>query len=74
MSIWLKCYINDPTNAAVCNTVKEAWHTCFASVLGNPDRHPRQIMQTYCDGFGISEDQLEEELDWDTWSQNSTTK
>ena len=47
--------------------IEMAWLQRWTDRLGNPTRLPRKVMKAYLDDMDISEDVLDDQMDWDCW-------
>ena len=52
--------------------VETAWLQRWKEKLGNPSRLPRKVMRAYIDYMDISEDVLDQQMDWECWPVNDT--
>ena len=70
MALWLKKYLENTTNASTCAKVEEEWMEKYTEKLGTSKYTPRQVMATYLENMAMDVDQLDLELDWETWDDD----
>lgn len=66
IALYIDRYVKDITNNERAN-IESRWIDKWKAKLGQPARTPRQVMQTYCDNFNITPDDLDQAMDWDCW-------
>ena len=66
IALYIDRYVKDITDNERAN-IESRWIDKWKAKLGQPARTPRQVMQTYCDNFNITPDDLDQAMDWDCW-------
>ena len=66
MALFLEKYNKSMTNADR-DKIETAWLQRWKEKLGNPSRLPRKVMKAYIDYMDISEEVLDQQMDWDCW-------
>ena len=70
MALHLGKYIDDGMDPTVIADCEKRWLEKFRQHLGTPTRTPRQVLKAYCEATNLSEDQIEDEMDWMCWDAN----
>ena len=47
--------------------LESAWQQRWQERLGNPTRLPRKVMMTYLENMDITQEVLDEQMEWDCW-------
>jgi len=71
MALFLEKYNKSMSNADR-DKVEAAWLQRWREKLGNPSRLPRKVMRAYIDYMDISEDVLDDQMDWECWPVDDT--
>ena len=71
IALFLDKYNKSMTNADR-EKVETAWLQRWKEKLGNPSRLPRKVMRAYIDYMDISEDVLDQQIDWECWPEEDT--
>ena len=71
MALFLNKYNKSMTNVER-DKVETAWLHCWKEKLGNPSRLPRKVMRAYINYMDISEDVLDQQINWECWPEEDT--
>jgi hypothetical protein len=66
-ALCLDRYMKHNLSKSTRDVVEKEWLAHWKECLGNPNRTPRQVMQTYMEDLDITIAHLDEEMDWDCW-------
>jgi hypothetical protein len=72
-AICLKRYMKHNLSALVRDAIEKDWLAKWKERLGNPDRTPRQVMCAYVEDLDITVALLDNEMEWDCWTDDAPT-
>ena len=67
IALFIDRYTKQNLNSTDKDRLEQQWLTRWKDKLGMPARTPQQVMRTYCDFNNITEDFLDEAMDWECW-------
>jgi hypothetical protein len=72
-AICLERYMKHDLSASVRDTIEKDWLARWKERLGNPDGTPHQVMRAYVEDLDITVASLDNEMEWDCWTDNAPT-
>ena len=70
LGLFISRYTKEDLTAADRDAIEQQWLKRWKDKLGMPARTPRQVMRTFCDSNNITEDFLDQAMDWDCWPES----
>ena len=70
IALFIDRYTKQDLSATDKDALEQQWLKRWKEKLGMPARTPRQIMRTYCDTQNITEDLLDQAMDWECWPES----
>jgi hypothetical protein len=70
ITLFLDRYTKQELSATNKDNIEQQWLTRWKDKLGMLAHTPRQIMRTYCDANNITEDFLDQAMDWECWPES----
>jgi hypothetical protein len=67
VALFVDRYTKADLSAADRSDIEQRWLSCWKEELRRPARMPRQVMRTYCETYNISEDNVDQAMDWECW-------
>ena len=68
MAIWVGKYFSSLNNATLCAQIEDNWIATHSNALGDKPIRPSPVMKTYMENLDMDLEQIDSELDWDTWA------
>jgi hypothetical protein len=68
MALCLECYMKGHLSDAAWDSIESDWINQWKECLNNPHHKPHQVLCTYLEDIDLSEDALDDQLDWDCWA------
>ncbi len=67
VALFVNRYTKAYLSAADRSDIKQRWLSRWKEELRRPARTPRQVMRTYCETYNISEEDVDQAMDWECW-------
>ncbi len=67
VALFVDWYTKADLSAADHSNIEQCWLSRWNEELCRPARTPRQVMRTYCQTYNISEDDVDQAMDWECW-------
>jgi hypothetical protein len=72
-AICLEWYMKHDLSALVRNAIEKDWLAKWEERLGNLDGTPHQVMRAYVEDLDITVALLDNEMEWDCWTDDAPT-
>ncbi len=70
IALFIDRYTKRELSASDKDALEQQWLKRWKEKLGMPARTPRQIMRTFCDAQNITEELLDQGMDWECWPES----
>lgn len=70
IGLFIDRYTKQDLSASDRDAIEQQWLKQWKDKLGMPARTPRQVMKTFCTVNNITEDFLDQAMDWDCWPES----
>ena len=74
IALFIDRYTKQDLSATDKDVIEQQWLKHWKDKLGMPARTPRQVMRTFCDAHNITNNLLDQAMDWDCWPESDGTK
>jgi hypothetical protein len=74
MALFLEKYVRVSMTPTTCDRIEAAWLQWWKETLENPHRFPCKLLKAYLDLLDILADMLDNQMDWECWSENDALK
>jgi hypothetical protein len=72
VALFVDKYIKGDLSDGQRSKIEQDWLTHWKEELGRPGQTPSQVMQTYCETYNISPEDVGNAMDWDCWPEDNT--
>ena len=69
IGLFIDRYTKQELSASDRDAIEQQWLKRYKDRLGMPARTPRQVMKTFCNANNITEEFLDQAMDWDCWPE-----